>query len=278
VAHPEATLAEVTAASRAERQDVYQWLFRSRSKQKQDTRILSLLESDAFAQIHRSWKRLGFPFDSLVPSYATALGSSGDRPAALAELVGILLNDGVRHRSIKVEGLHFAADSPYETVLKARTDTAERVMPAAVAAAVRQAMTRVVTEGTARRLHGALGAPGLPIEVGGKTGTGDNRLDSHGPWHRSCGRCGSSPAPPAAVRRRGRRTRRHWCSPAARRGPRAELLQRRVSSAPRITPKASAAAPDITVRVGASLTVPKRSRPSRPTLGALIAWPSLSTA
>ncbi|MBL0421075.1 transglycosylase domain-containing protein [Ramlibacter sp. AW1] len=179
--HPQAGLQEVIDASRSERQEVYQWLFRSRAKRGQDTRIQSLLEVDAFARIHRSWKRLGFPFDSLVPSYATALGSSGDRPAALAELVGIVLNDGVRLPSIRVEAMRFAADSPYEAVLETRPSTGERVLPPAVAAAVRQAMTRVVAEGTARRVHGALDpADGPPIRVGGKTGTGDNRLESHG--------------------------------------------------------------------------------------------------
>lgn len=182
IRHPKADVAELLDASREVRQEVYQWLFRSRAKRGQDTRILSLLESDAFTQIHGSWKRLGYPFDSLVPSYATALGSSGDRPAALAELVGILVNDGVRLPSVKVEGLHFAAHSPYEAVLRRKPATGDRVLAPAVAAAVRQAMVRVVTDGTARRLHGALSSPGgPPIEVGGKTGTGDNRLDSHGP-------------------------------------------------------------------------------------------------
>ena len=46
----------------------------------QNARIATLLEMDAFAQIHRSWQRLGYPFESLVPSYATAIGSSGDGP------------------------------------------------------------------------------------------------------------------------------------------------------------------------------------------------------
>ena len=37
-------------------------------------------------------KRLGYPFGSLVPSYATSLGSSADRPAALAKFdIGCLV-------------------------------------------------------------------------------------------------------------------------------------------------------------------------------------------
>ncbi|HSW20609.1 MAG TPA: glycosyl transferase family 51, partial [Ramlibacter sp.] len=179
---PQATLTQVTEASRAERQDVYKWLFRTKSTRGQNSRILTLLEADAFAEIHRGWKRLGFPFDTLVPSYATALGSSGDRPAALAELVGVLLNDGVRLPSVQLESLHFASGTPYETVLRRKPGTGERVLPPEVAATARAAMTRVVEQGTARRVHGALVGPdGVPLIMGGKTGTGDNRLDSYGP-------------------------------------------------------------------------------------------------
>ena len=47
------------------------WLFKTRHKSAQDRRIRELLELDAFAQIHRSWQRLGYPFASLTPSYAT---------------------------------------------------------------------------------------------------------------------------------------------------------------------------------------------------------------
>jgi len=57
----------------------------------QDNRIRTLLEQDAFQRIARRWQRLGYPFDSLTPSYATAIGASGDRPAALAEKAGQLV-------------------------------------------------------------------------------------------------------------------------------------------------------------------------------------------
>ncbi|MGV8333852.1 hypothetical protein ACV339_31220, partial [Pseudomonas aeruginosa] len=71
--------------SGAERKEVYGWLFKSRHKNARDKRIRILLEVEAFLDLHQQWKKLGYPFDPLVPSYATALGSSGDRPAALAE-------------------------------------------------------------------------------------------------------------------------------------------------------------------------------------------------
>ncbi len=91
--HPGASLTEVLAASASERQEVYAWLFKTRHKSAQDKRVRELIELDAFAQIHRSWQRVGYPFASLTPSYASAIGASGDRPAALAELMGIIAND-----------------------------------------------------------------------------------------------------------------------------------------------------------------------------------------
>ncbi|WP_137894725.1 transglycosylase domain-containing protein [Ramlibacter sp. 2FC] len=180
--HPLATQSQVIAASAEQRQEVYGWLLRSRFKQAQDSRIVQLIEADAFAEIHRSWQRLGFPFDSLVPSYATAIGSSGDRPAALAELVGIIVNDGVRQPAVQLETLHFAADTPYETLLRRRPGEGERVLAPEVTQTLRRAMMDVVEQGTARRLRGVLlGPDGRPLVVGGKTGTGDNRLQAYGP-------------------------------------------------------------------------------------------------
>ena len=39
---------------------------------------------------------MGYPFSHLVPSLGTVLGASGDRPDALADLMGIILNDGLK--------------------------------------------------------------------------------------------------------------------------------------------------------------------------------------
>ena len=179
--HPQAPLTQVLEAGAAQRQEVYGWLFRTRSKSAQDTRIATLLEIDAFVQIQRSWQRLGYPFDHLVPSYATALGSSGDRPAALAELMGIIVNGGVRNAPLQLEALRLAAATPFETRLQRQAGAGERVMAPEVAATLQRALARVVEEGTARRLRGAFDAAGKPpIIVGGKTGTGDNRLNTYG--------------------------------------------------------------------------------------------------
>ncbi len=181
IRHPDAALSDAMAASTAERQEVYGWLFRSRYKRARDSRIRIMLEVEAFTDIHRRWQRLGYPFDHLVPSLATALGSSGDRPAALAELMGIIVNDGVRLPSVRIDSLHFADDTPYETQVGIRPDRGVRVLHAEVAAALRSALGTVVEGGTARRLHGSfLQADGQPLKVGGKTGTGDNRIQTVG--------------------------------------------------------------------------------------------------
>ncbi len=181
IAHPQATLSEVVADSRAERQEVYGWLFRSRHKSARDSRIRIMLEVEAFTDIHRRWQRLGYPFDNLVPSFATALGSSGDRPAALAELMGIILNDGVRQPSVRIDSLHFAEGTPYETRMGFVANSGKRVMPVEVARALQDALASVVEGGTARRLRGSfVQVDGSDMRIGGKTGTGDNRIQSVG--------------------------------------------------------------------------------------------------
>ena len=175
--HPDATLSAMIAASARERQGVYAWLFKTRDQRAQNVRIQTLFEREAFERIHRDWQRLGYPFPSLVPSYATAIGSSGDTPAALAELVGVLLNEGIRYPSVRVEQLRFGEGTPFETVLESRSREAQRVLPREVAAVVTEELFGVVHAGTGRRL-----ARGLDVgerrmlPVGGKTGTGDNRF------------------------------------------------------------------------------------------------------
>jgi membrane peptidoglycan carboxypeptidase len=182
--HPGASHEEVISASVQERQDAYAWLFKVRSKSRQDWRIQTLLELDAFQEIHARWKALGYPFESLVPSYATAIGSSADRPAALAELVGIILNDGVRYPSVRIDSMVFGAGTPFETRLTREPATGEQVLRKEIAQLLRPELVGIVEGGTAVRLKGAFRRPdGTPIPVGGKTGTGDNRsttFDSRG--------------------------------------------------------------------------------------------------
>lgn len=178
---PKTDLATLYESGMGVRLEVYDWLFTTSRKNAQDSRIQSLLEVEAFEGVLRDWKRLGYPFDHLTPSYATAIGSSGDRPAALAELMGILVNDGVRAPMMSLTGLHFAADTPYDTRLSPTPFSGERLMPAEVARTVRRALAQVVESGTAVRLAGAIkDAAGQPITIGGKTGTGDHRFERYG--------------------------------------------------------------------------------------------------
>ncbi|MES2364359.1 MAG: transglycosylase domain-containing protein [Pseudomonadota bacterium] len=179
--HPNATFSNIVAASHDQRLEVYSWLFKTSRKNAQDQRIHSLLEVEAFQNIFLDWKRLGYPFDSLVPSYATAIGSSADRPAALAELMGVIVNNGVRLPAVSIQKLHFAAGTPYDTVFVRQQPQGERLLPAELTQVVRRALQGVVEKGTAARLNGAFkDADGNPIPMGGKTGTGDQRYKTFG--------------------------------------------------------------------------------------------------
>src|SRR5476649_744724 len=179
--HPDATFGEIVKASEFERQEVYSWLFKSRHQSARDSHIRTMLEIEAFLEIHQRWQAVGYPFDHLVPSLATAIGSSGDRPAALAELMGIILNDGVRIPVLRIDSLHFAAGTPYETLVINDPNRGKRVMPSEVATALRGALSQVVDAGTAKRVAGSFKlADGAPLAMGGKTGTGDNRIEAMG--------------------------------------------------------------------------------------------------
>ncbi|MCO8170665.1 penicillin-binding protein [Pseudomonas sp. 21LCFQ02] len=177
--HPEAQFRDAVAASVHERQEVYSWLFKSRHKSARDSRIRTMMEVEAFLDIEQRWQRLGYPFDHLVPSLATAIGSSGDRPAALAELIGIIQNDGIRLPTVRIDSLHFAEGTPYETRLVTNPELGKRVLPSAVATAMREALSEVVDGGTAKRIQGSFKLQdGSNLIMGGKTGTGDNRIQS----------------------------------------------------------------------------------------------------
>jgi membrane peptidoglycan carboxypeptidase len=183
--HPDADLARVLEQSAGERQAVYGWLLKTHRRHAQDKRIRSLLEVEAFLDIQRAWQRLGYPFASVTPSLASALGSSGDRPASLAKLMGIIVNDGMSYPTVLVERLDFAVDTPYETRLRRAEGAGERLLAPEIAVVVRRALVDVVEHGTAQGLRAALGrADGGTHVVGGKTGTGDHRYDTFAPGGR----------------------------------------------------------------------------------------------
>ena len=172
--HPGAARNEVMEASAQVREEAYAGCSRA-------ARISRTPSASSWSRMHSpgsgSLAGVGFPFGHLVPSLGTAIGASGDRPEALAELMGIILNDGMRLPSVSIERLHFATDTPYETNLSAGKPP-ERVMSHEVALTLKRALTggrhrrhRTRLRGTSQRRRGH------PLEVGGKTGTGDNRYD-----------------------------------------------------------------------------------------------------
>ena len=126
--HPGALRQDVLDASASVRQELHDERSPHARPATPDRRIGSIPEGEAFREIHRAWARLGYPFESLMPSYATAIGSSADRPDDLTELVGILLNDGIHYPVQRVEELHYAAGTPYETVLRRSPPRGERVL------------------------------------------------------------------------------------------------------------------------------------------------------
>jgi membrane peptidoglycan carboxypeptidase len=164
--------------------ETYDWLFRTENRSAQKRSMAVILERDVFQKIHARWKRLGYSFDSLVPSYATAIGTSGDTPAALADMMGVLLNDGLRQPSHILEEIRLGADTPYETQFRLEPPPGERVLAPEIAHIVKEALYDVVRVGTAVRLNRVFARKdGTVIAIGGKTGTGDHRykiFDSSG--------------------------------------------------------------------------------------------------
>ena len=179
--HNHASWKEVDAASQQPVRDTYSWLFKTHHHDRQDARIRAIQEMEAFEEIHRAWQRVGYPFNSLVPSLGTSIGASGDRPNSLAELVGILLNDGKHYPSGMVQRLHFAAGTPYETVFARGETPVDTLLPPELCRVTKEALLDVVENGTAARGRDAFKLPdGTILPLGGKTGTGDQRFETFG--------------------------------------------------------------------------------------------------
>jgi membrane peptidoglycan carboxypeptidase len=172
---PGASWEEILAESGDARRVASAWLFRTRHRTAQDLRLRIQAERDAFDRMVPYWRKLGFPFEELVPSYATAIGSSSDRPVALAELMGIILNDGVRRPVVSINRIGFGLNTPYHSLYERKPEAGTRVMNEAVARSVRSVLVEAVDSGTGRRIAGAFMADDRPIPAGGKTGSGDNR-------------------------------------------------------------------------------------------------------
>jgi hypothetical protein len=93
--------------------------------------------------------------------------------------MGIIVNDGRRRANSDIRRLTFAAGTPYHTVLEPTDAGSVRVMSPVVARLLREVLAGVVERGTARRLdHAFVGENGVPLPLGGKTGSGDNRFQT----------------------------------------------------------------------------------------------------
>ncbi|TKC86838.1 glycosyl transferase family 51 [Trinickia terrae] len=184
-AHPQATEKQLQDASRDVRFYTYKWLYKTRYHATQDRRIRHMVELQAYERIGQSWRALGYPFESLTPSFAAAIGASGDRPAALAKLIGIIESGGKMQPTESISSLDFATGTPYETHFAHASDTDNAVLPPEIVTVVQGLLRDVVLGGTARRLAGGMPlANGKTLDVYGKTGTGDQRFEVFAPGHR----------------------------------------------------------------------------------------------
>src|SRR5262249_55175395 len=116
---PDIAWKDLYAATKGAQESASDWIFNTKHRKPQDLRLRIRIEEDAFNRMTPYWRRLGFPFATLTPSLATAIGNSSDRPSALAELMGIIANDGVRLPTHRFEEFRFGAGTPYHTVFRA---------------------------------------------------------------------------------------------------------------------------------------------------------------
>ncbi|NYH25390.1 transglycosylase domain-containing protein [Paraburkholderia bryophila] len=176
--HPDATLSQMQSASRDVRLSTYSWLFKTRYHATQDRRIKRMVELRAYEAIGKSWQALGYPFSNLTPSYAAAIGASGDRPAALAQLIGVIASDGNKLPTESLTQIDFAKDTPYETHFQRAAVAPQQQVSPEIAGVVKVLLRDVVLGGTAKRLAQGMTFPnGQTLEVYGKTGTGDQRFN-----------------------------------------------------------------------------------------------------
>jgi membrane peptidoglycan carboxypeptidase len=157
----------------------YSWLKKPNSRG-QGRALRIIMEQDAFVDIHKLWKGVGYRNAQLVPSLATSLGTSADQPAALAELMSIIMNGGMRRLPHKVTKVSMAKDSPYEVSYIPEPAKDKRALSKEIAERGRQVLFDIVAQGTAVRLKDGFTGKNGTYLLGGKTGTGDNRVKKFG--------------------------------------------------------------------------------------------------
>jgi hypothetical protein len=88
----------------------------------------------------------------------------------------------MRYPTVRIRQLRLAQGTPVDTVAKQTPERGERVLSSAIAAVLRRELLKVVERGTAvRAFRSAVLGNGVVLPVGGKTGTGDNRITVTGP-------------------------------------------------------------------------------------------------
>ncbi len=183
--HPNASESELRSASKDARFTSYAWLFKTRHHLTQDRRIRRMVELEAYGRITEAWRALGYPFETVTPSYAAAVGASGDRPDALAQLIGTISSGGRMLPLQSIESLEFAAGTPFETHFAHVASQQAPVLSPEIVDVAQRLLTSVVQGGTGTRL--ASGLPlgdGRTLTVYGKTGTGDQRFEVYASGHR----------------------------------------------------------------------------------------------
>jgi membrane peptidoglycan carboxypeptidase len=180
VKNPDASYKELRAGAVRMAPDIYKWLEKSDNKALKSRHVFTMLEQDAFDVIHANWAEKGFPFRRLIPSFATSIGVSGDTPNALATLMGIVVNSGKAMPNAEFTDITLGKDTPYEKNFVYAPKNEMLVMNPNIAAIVKDNLENIVQNGTARRTKNAIKfSNGVKWAIGGKTGTGDNRIETH---------------------------------------------------------------------------------------------------
>ncbi|TXD37859.1 hypothetical protein FRC98_09280 [Lujinxingia vulgaris] len=176
VENPEASLTEVMLATANIRSDARDWVAAHTTAIDTRRGVHYAVEEEVFGVLQKEWARAGYPFERLTPSLATALGSSGDRPASLALLVAAVRAGGLVPRLDSVEGVRLFEGTPYETWLRPAPTPPVRAFGPEVARAVEKLLLRVAERGTGHATDAPWQIGQTTWEVGGKTGTSDHVL------------------------------------------------------------------------------------------------------
>lgn len=143
----------------------------------QNRAITIMMDRDAWGEIEGFWHKIGYPKEyHLVPSLASVIGVSGNKPEALSKFTSIILHGGENVRITPFTDIHFGtgADNPHELHARPGLPAGPRILHPEVAEhLIKMARGGVENEqGTSRRLFGVFkNQDGSPAVTFGKTGT-----------------------------------------------------------------------------------------------------------